>query len=128
MSHETLAVIYTAYRATLEEQDDPVLWLIHSLRGNGAPISVLLRGSAVNYAVKEQDASGLSFGAKKQTHPPAVSESVAALPPKGVDVFYVEEDIAGRGIEPSELLQGLKPVKRSALAALYKKFDHVWLW
>jgi len=34
-----LQIVESAYRATLEEQDDLVLWMTHAMRSAGAPLS-----------------------------------------------------------------------------------------
>jgi hypothetical protein len=125
---KALNVIETAYRATLEEQDDTIVWLTHAMKGAGADLAVLLRGNAVNYAVRTQDASGLAFGDVRQTQPPRLADDLAKLLGKGVDVYYVEEDVADRGIERGELIDGLKPVGRKGLAKLFGGFDQVWHW
>ncbi len=128
MAKKALSIIESAYRATLEEQDDTVVWITHALKGAGASIDVLLRGNAVNYAVKGQDASGLAFGERRQTQPPKIDEDVAKLTTKGVKVFIVEDDLAERGVERSELIAGIEAVRRDAVPKLLAGYDQVWHW
>lgn len=128
MSKKVLNVVETAYRATLEEQDDTVIWLTHALKGAGADLDVLLRGNAVNYAVKGQDASGLMFGERRQTQPPRIDEELMKLVTKGVKVFLVEDDVAERGVQRAELIEGIEPIPRARLPQLLASYDQVWHW
>ena len=128
MSKRVLNVIGSAYRATLEEQDDTIVWLTHAMKGAGADLDVVLRGNAVNYAVQGQNAEGIAFGEWRQTQPPRVDEQVAKLAAKGVRVFIVEEDLAERGVTRTELIGGVEPVTRAGLAALLDGYDQVWTW
>ncbi len=128
MAKKVLHIVESAYRATLEEQDDTVVWISHAMKGAGADLNLLLRGNAVNYAVKGQDASGLAFGERKQTQPPRLDDDLAKLIAKGVDVYYVEEDFAERGLEKNELIPGPKGVRRAGLPQLFASYDQVWHW
>jgi hypothetical protein len=128
MPKKILNIVDVAYRATLEEQDDPVLWISNVLKGNGADLDVLLRGAAVNYAVKTQDSSGLAFGTRRQTQPPRLADDVAGLVKKGLKVQYVEDDARERGLHSSELVEGLTPVARAQVPALLGNYDQVWKW
>jgi sulfur relay (sulfurtransferase) DsrF/TusC family protein len=128
MAKKVLNVIETAYRATLEEQDDTVVWFTHVMKGAGADVDVLLRGNAVNYAVRGQDASGLAFGERRQTQPPRLDDDVAKLVTKGVKVFIVEDDLAERGVERADLIGGVEPIARAELPKLFAGFDRIWHW
>jgi predicted peroxiredoxin len=128
MTKKVLSIVETAYRGTLEEQDDTILWLNNMFKGAGLDVTVLLRSNAVNYAVRGQDASGLRFGDDELTHPPAIDKDIEALLEKGVAVHYVAEDVAERGIDESNLVDGVKPVTRADLPSLLNGFDQVWHW
>ncbi len=125
---KVLQVIEAAYRATLEEQDDTIVWLTHAMKGAGADLDVLLCGNAVNYAVRGQDASGLSFGDWQQTEPPDIAGDIAGLVGKGIAVFVVEEDAAARGLGNAELVDGVNRLARGGIPALLDKYDQIWHW
>ncbi len=123
-----LSIVETAYRATIEEQDDTILWFNHILKTAGADIAILLCANAVNYAVKGQDASGLRFGELSQANPPKIDKDVTALIEKGVPVYLVTEDAVERGVVEEELVSGVRQVSRGRLPKLLDQFDHIWHW
>ena len=123
----TLQIITCAYRATAEEQDDTVVWITHAMRGAGGELDVLLRANAVSYAVTGQDAEGLSFGDWQQTQPPCLPRDINGLIDKGVSVYVADEDASDRGISDAKLLDGVRRVGRSELAALVLDYDRICL-
>jgi intracellular sulfur oxidation DsrE/DsrF family protein len=125
---KVLNIIETAYRATLEEQDDPVVWIIHAMKGAGADHSVLLRGNAVNYTVMAQGVPPLMFGTRTQKHAPRIAEQVAGLVAKGVEIMVVKESLAARGIGEDELMAGVTLVRQGAVPKMMGGFDQVWHW
>jgi len=125
---KTLSIIESAFRATIEEQDDTIVWIHGAMKAAGADLALLLRGNAVNYLVQRQDAGGLAFGDWRQTQPPRIASDLAALAAKGVDICYVTEDVAERGIERNELINGAQPIAREAVAELLGRYNRVWYW
>ena len=125
---KVLNIVETAYRATLEEQDDPVVWILHAMKGAGADHSVVLSGNAVNYAVMAQGVPPLMFGDKVQKHAPRIAEQIAGLIAKGVQVMVVRECLSARGIDQEELMDGLTLVKQGALPKVMNGYDQVWHW
>jgi hypothetical protein len=123
-----LQIIEPAYRATLEEQDDTVLWFTRAIRAAGAPADLLLCGTAVNYAVRAQDAGGLAIGAWKQAHPPAIAQELANLIESGARVVVVEEDLDDRGIAGEHLVPGVELLGRQSLGGLFGQYERVWKW
>lgn len=123
-----LSVAERAYHGTIEEQDDTILWMTHILKKNGADISLLLRGNAVNYAVVGQDASGLSFGEMKMEVGPKLDRDLAEIIKAGIPTYVVREDLEDRGIKQQEIAKGAKLVSRRELANLFDSHDNIWQW
>jgi len=122
-----LSIIDSAYRATIEEQDDTAVWFTHAMKNGGADVSILLRGDAVSYAVINQNARGLRFGDRSVKGPDMVRD-VKAVIEKKIPLFVVADDIAERGIRPSQLIPGIEQIQRSTIARLIEAHDRILTW
>ena len=129
MAKKTLNIVESAYRAVMEEQDDTILWLLAAMQGAGAEHTVVLRGNAVNYAVRGQGAPGLAIGGWKQTQAPRMDNDVIDLIKKHkIPVFVIEEDLAARGIEHGELIPGIELLSSKMLPRHMAEYELVSHW
>ena len=122
-----LSIVDSAGRATIEEQDDTAVWFTHAMKNGGADVSILLCGDGVNYAVLNQDAKGLRFGARAVKGPDLVRDIRAVIARK-IPLYAVADDLAERGIPGSELIPGIEQIQRSGVAGLLEGHDRILSW
>ena len=123
-----LNIVSSGYRATVEEQDDTVVWISHAIRNADADVDLLLCGSAANYSVKGQSVEPIMLGGRTQKHAPDVHGQVRKLLEAGSRVFAVSDELEARGIDSSQLLEDVQLVRADELPGLLNGYDHVWHW
>lgn len=125
---KVLQIIESAYRGTLEEQDDTIVWLTACLQTAGADVTVLLKDNAVNYVIEGEDGSGLRFGAWSQSNPPRIAAQIRQLLDKHVRVHAVREDLARRGLAEEQRLEGVRLIAKRDIPQLTEEHDRVLHW
>jgi sulfur relay (sulfurtransferase) DsrF/TusC family protein len=125
---KVLQIVATAYRATIEEQDDTILWITQAMKNAGGDLDVLLTDNAVNYAIVGQDSSGLALGDWHQTQPPRIEDDLARMVAKGIRVHAVGEDLSERGLSDCPMVPGIRRIARDDIPRLMAGYDQVWRW
>lgn len=125
---KTLQILETAYRATVEEQDDTIVWMTHAMAGAGGQFGVLLTGNAVCYAARDQRAPAFELGAWRQSHARDLAADVAALASRGMPLYAVEEDLEERGLLDARLIEALEVIPRADLPRLFDEYPRIWKW
>jgi len=124
-----LCICDQGYRASIEEQDDTVVWMAHMLQRNeGTTTALLLRGSAVNYANKAQQSVPVTFGGWTQGHPADFPRDLERFRADGGTVYVLDEDLKSRGLTADDLVDGVHTVQNAGLAGLVAEYDHVSFW
>lgn len=123
-----LQVVEQAFRVTVEEQDDAILWLTRSMLGAGADLSVLLTGNAALYAVLQQRQPALTLGDWQQREPADLRGDLTGLLEADVPVYVVAEELVALGVEDHPVVEGVRKVTRRDLPQLYEQADQVWHW
>jgi predicted peroxiredoxin len=123
-----LNIVSSGYRATIEEQDDTVVWISHAMKNAGADVDLLLRGAASNYPVAGQSVTPMAFGGRGQKHAPDVHGQIRQLVESGARIYSVREDLDERGIDHDRLMDGVQIVRSEELPGLITRYDKVWHW
>ena len=125
---KVLQVIDQAFRTTVEEQDDTILWLTQSMVGAGADLQVLLTGHGVQYVTQTQAQPALKLGDWQQRQPADLTQDIGRLVNKGIAVYALREDLEERGLADLPTQTGVEVIGRDALPGLYESVDQVWQW
>ncbi|HKX90921.1 MAG TPA: hypothetical protein VJM15_00635 [Sphingomicrobium sp.] len=123
-----LNIVSSGYRATIEEQDDTVVWISHAMRNAGAAIDLLLCGAAVNYPVRGQRVDPVTFGGRPQKHGPDVHAQITGFVGSASKVYALREDLDQRGIDHCSLIPEVDLIGRDELPKLLCAYDQVWHW
>lgn len=123
-----LAVVQSAYRTLVEEQDDTILWLNQTIQKAGANISILLMGHTCSYAVQKAPLPLLQIGTWQQVAPASVVDDMNRLHNAGIPVYVIAEELNCRGLHAADLNPGVLVIAQTQVANLYDAADQVWHW
>ncbi|MGH7561917.1 MAG: DsrH/TusB family sulfur metabolism protein [Gemmatimonadales bacterium] len=94
----------------------------------GSQMTILLSEDAVNYAVRGQEGTGIKIAGAPVQPGFLIETDIQSVQASNVPVFALREDLAARGIEERELIQGVKLLSRHEFGRFVDQFDTVWNW
>ena len=124
----SLAIVERAFRGTLEEQYGHIIWLSRVVRKMGGQTSLLLKGDAVLFAVREQTAQVLQIGNALISGLPHYESTLEEMKKEQVPLFAFRPDMERLNILEARLVPGVVPIGLKDLAVMCGKYDAVWFW
>ncbi|MDA8112699.1 MAG: DsrE family protein [Nitrospiraceae bacterium] len=128
MAHRILVIFEKPIMLSFEPADPHLFATALGVADTPLEISVLLRDSAVTYAVSAQAVSARILGQEIAPSGTTPARLVTFMLEHGAVVRVVREDLDERGIPPSDLVTGVRVVGRSDTAEIFAENDGVILW
>jgi len=127
MSKKILSVLSHTEYGNLEDSD---IGLFASAFAPvaGSPMTILLTEDAVNYGVRGQEGTGIKIAGAPVQPGFLIETDVKSVQEAKIPVYALQEDLAERGIEQSELVAGIKLMSRRELGKFIDQFDTIWNW
>ncbi len=94
----------------------------------GQQLALLLREAAVNYAVRGQDGTNIKIAGTPIQPGFLIETDLKSLSQANIPVYAIREDLAERGVNANEVIDGVTLMSRTELGQLVDQFDTVWNW
>jgi hypothetical protein len=120
-----LAIVERSHRGTLEQQYAHVLWLVGSLHQQ-APMTLLLRGPAVVYAVDRPPPVPLRLGEQPWGTFPDYREAIERLCANGGVALVCATSLDRCGLGDRPLIGGITPVTEDGITLVAAGCDAIW--
>jgi hypothetical protein len=121
-----LVVLERGYRGTAEVQFSDLLYVCRGLHRQLGGLDLVLRGSAVTFAVDAAPVPPLRIGGRELDATPDPRASLRGLLAGGVRAWVDEEELGRRGFRTDRLISGVVPGGLTALTALWPDYQRVW--
>lgn len=121
----TLTIVERALRGTVEQQYAHVLWLVHGLHRQ-SPMTVLLRGAAVVYALNASPPEPLPLGGVSWGVFPDYREALERLRADGAAVLVSATSLEQLGLTDRPLLPSIEIVTDNQIATVTADCDRIW--
>ncbi|OSP44744.1 hypothetical protein B7767_03270 [Streptomyces sp. 13-12-16] len=122
----SLAIVERAYRGAVETQFSDALYCAYLFHRHLGGLDVLLRGSAVTYAVRAGEPPALSLGGRPLTTVNDPRENLAVLLDSEVGVWVEEPDLLAHGLTRDALVPEVRTVPGGAMAARWPVYRAVF--
>ena len=121
-----LAIVERGYRGSVEVQFCDLGYLARGLHVQLRGLDVVLRGSAVTFALAGEFRPTLAIGATVVDTLADQRRSLHGLIADGADVYVDEPDLRSLGLSADRLLPGVTCLDTTKLAGSWPDYEGVW--
>lgn len=129
MANKVLTIFEKPIYLSFEPVDPHLFATALGIADTPVETNVLLRDSAITYAVSGQNCMGAKIAGQdvmgEDTSPAKLIEFMLA---HGAKVYAVEEDMKARGITAESLVRGVRPIQETETYNLIEEHEAILVW